>query len=212
MSDTLTDCLLLKTEATFDPAMPAHWLATSSQLLSTSMSLHAVSTARAENQRPLHHIYLHLSDPMALSAQDAVRVQSAWMQISGNAGLVSRLHCAMYLPGASAAEQPKVHYVVETDPEDGWHHEIFRWYDEEHMPGLSQVVGTVLARRYLNLDHSPHSFACYDLIGPQVLGSPPWLAVRGSAWSDICRPHFTNTLRTMFEAIDHPLKLKQLTT
>jgi hypothetical protein len=36
-------------------------------------------------------------------------------------------------------------------------------------------------------------------LNPAVLTSAPWLAVRGTAWSDICRPHFTNTLRTLFE-------------
>jgi hypothetical protein len=37
------------------------------------------------------------------------------------------------------------------------------------------------------------------LVARDTLGSPPWLAVRGTAWSDICRPHFTNTSRTLFE-------------
>jgi hypothetical protein len=27
--------------------------------------------------------------------------------------------------------------------------------------------------------------------------------VRASAWSDICRPHFTNTLRTQFQSVEH---------
>jgi hypothetical protein len=56
----------------------------------------------------------------------------------------------------------------------------------------------VHAARLLNHDHGPLSLACYDLVIPETLGSPPWLAVRGTAWSSRVRPHFTNTRRTMF--------------
>ncbi len=70
------------------------------------------------------------------------------------------------------------------------------------MPGLAAVEGNVHARRYLNHDAGPLSLACYDLLSPDVLGCPAWLKVRGTAWSDITRPHFTNTLRTMFRTVE----------
>ena len=66
---------------------------------------------------------------------------------------------------------------------------------------LAAVPGCILAQRYYNHDQGPYSLACYDLVAEQVLGSPPWLAVRGTPWSDIVRPHFTNTRRTMFRAL-----------
>lgn len=114
---------------------------------------------------------------------------------------VSPLQPAFLLPGAAAGAVAQRHYVVETDPEAGWHDEIVRWYDEEHMPGLAAVPGCVLALRALNLGAGPRSLAAYDLVAEDVLGSPPWLAVRGTAWSDRARPHFTHTRRTMFEVI-----------
>ncbi len=114
---------------------------------------------------------------------------------------VSPLQPAFEAAGAAAGEAPLHHYVVETDPEAGWHDEILRWYDEEHMPGLAAVPGCVHALRALNLGAGPRSLAAYDLVHEGVLGSPPWLAVRGTAWSDRARPHFTNTRRTMFEVI-----------
>jgi GNAT superfamily N-acetyltransferase len=77
--------------------------------------------------------------------------------------------------------------------------ELARWYADEHLPGLAQVPGCVRARRLMNLDHPPESFACYDLASLDVLASPAWLKVRQTRWSDLCRPHFTNTLRTRFE-------------
>jgi hypothetical protein len=76
------------------------------------------------------------------------------------------------------------------------------------MPGLAAVPGTISAMRLVNLDkktgendNRPRSFACYDLTSPDVLSSPQWLAVRHTAWSDIARPHFTNTKRTMFKVM-----------
>lgn len=112
---------------------------------------------------------------------------------------LSPLELVFDVAGASAGEMPQRHYVVETDPEAGWLDEIGRWYDQEHMPGLAAVPGCIRALRFLNRGHGPLSLACYDLVTADALGSPPWLAVRGTAWSDITRPHFTNTRRTMFE-------------
>jgi hypothetical protein len=111
---------------------------------------------------------------------------------------VSRLECVFDAPGHSRPETPIFPYIVEMDPEAGWMPEISRWYDIEHMPGLAAVPGCIRAMRMINHDHGPLSLACYDLVSTQTLGSPPWLAIRGTAWSDVVRPHFTNTKRTMF--------------
>ena len=110
----------------------------------------------------------------------------------------SRLSRVFDVAGASMGEAAAFHDVVETDPETGWAEEIARWYDTEHMPGLASVPGCVRASRFLNHDHGPLSFACYDLLTQETLGSPAWLAVRNTDWSSRARPHFTNTLRTMF--------------
>jgi len=114
---------------------------------------------------------------------------------------VSRLERAFEVAGASADARPVFHYVVEMDPEDGWREELLDWYDTEHMPGLASVPGAIRATRMLNHDHGPLSLACYDLVSTETLGSPPWLAVRGSEWSSRVRPHFTNTRRTMFRTL-----------
>lgn len=114
---------------------------------------------------------------------------------------VARLENVFERAGFSCAETPAFHYVVEMDPDTGWMPEITRWYDTEHMPGLAAVPGCIHAMRMLNHDQGPLSLACYDLVTEQTLGSPPWLAVRATAWSDITRPHFTHTQRSMFEVI-----------
>jgi hypothetical protein len=69
------------------------------------------------------------------------------------------------------------------------------------MPGLASVPGCILARRYVNADAGPSSHAHYDLLREDVLGAPPWLAVRNTEWSSRVRPHFTNTRRTMMEVV-----------
>ena len=109
-----------------------------------------------------------------------------------------RLKGVKRLAGASWGAPPACHYVVRTDVAPGWEEELQRWYDEEHLAGLAAVPGNVHAQRLLSLDQVPRFYACYDLVGPDVLRSPAWLAVRGSAWSSRVRPKFTNTRRTLF--------------
>lgn len=141
----------------------------------------------------LSEVYVYLETSAALA--DAVSLPFAW---AGNVR-VSRLEQVFDTPGISHGAEARFHYVVEMDPEDGWMLEISRWYDTEHMPGLAAVPGCIRATRFLNHGHGPLSLACYDLTEAEALGSPPWLAVRATAWSDVARPHFTNTKRTMFD-------------
>lgn len=108
------------------------------------------------------------------------------------------LNCVQDLPGASAGHVVTHHYVVETDVVPEVEDDLVAWYTQEHLPGLASVPGTVRASRYIDREGSPRYYACYDLTGADVLGSPAWLAVRGTDWSSRVRPAFRNTRRTMF--------------
>lgn len=154
------------------------------------------------------YAYLELAAPESLDAKSVKSIESTLNGAEQGQGLsaltvarLSRLQRVMHREGPSVAQAAPVHYVVETDPEEGWKDEMFRWYDEEHMPGLAAVPGTVRAERFLNLDDGPLSLACYDLTEESVMGCPEWLAVRGTEWSSRVRPHFTNTKRTMFDVV-----------
>ena len=68
------------------------------------------------------------------------------------------------------------------------------------MLGLAACPGTVRARRFRNPEGSPRYHSCYDLTRTETLGSPPWLAVRHTTWSDRVRPHFRNVKRTDVQA------------
>jgi hypothetical protein len=153
------------------------------------------------------YAYLELREAQELTAADAARVGETALALPAFAGLAdltieaARLTRMFEAPGASSGERAPFHYIVETDAADGWLDEMMRWYDTEHMPGLAAVPGNVRAQRYLNQDGGPRSLACYDLVTPDTLGSPPWLAVRHTAWSDRVRPNFRNTKRTMFSTL-----------
>lgn len=146
------------------------------------------------------YAYLYLDTRQNHAADAAMRLQSSlqkeFPQLENVR--VSRLEQVFSINGASRGITPVFHYVVEMDPESGWMPELSQWYDTEHMPGLAKVPGCIRASRFLNHDHGPLSLACYDLVTEDTLGSAPWLAVRGTPWSDRMRPRFTNTKRTMF--------------
>ncbi|HVL77166.1 MAG TPA: hypothetical protein VM406_14215 [Noviherbaspirillum sp.] len=110
-----------------------------------------------------------------------------------------RLRCTLVIEGAAAAQPVRCHYVVETDVLPECEDEFNAWYNEEHLPGLAAVPGTVYAARYVDTAGSPRYYACYGLTDASVMGSPAWLAVRGTAWSSRVRPTFRHTRRTMFE-------------
>ncbi|OZI58547.1 DUF4286 family protein [Bordetella genomosp. 1] len=105
------------------------------------------------------------------------------------------------LDGASAGEASHWHYVVETDVLPEAEEDFNAWYDQEHMPGLAAVPGSVRARRLRCPDGGPRYHACYDLATQETFGSPPWLAVRATDWSSRVRPSFRNTKRTMFRKV-----------
>ena len=102
------------------------------------------------------------------------------------------------LRGASAGAEPGFHYVVEVDVAPEHERELNAWYEQEHLPGLARVPGTVRAARYRRAAGSPVYLACYDLTSPAALERPEWLAVRYTDWSSRVRPLFMNVRRTMF--------------
>jgi hypothetical protein len=112
-----------------------------------------------------------------------------------------RLARLQEIRGASYGEAAVFHYVVETDVVPESERDLNDWYNVEHLPGLAAVPGTIRAQRFLNLDGAPRYHSCYELVTQETLGSPPWLAVRHTAWSDRVRPSFRNTKRTMFRRV-----------
>ena len=150
------------------------------------------------------YLYLFSRETAAISAAVLSRVVQRAVGIPALASAklaAAKLIPVFDRPGASRTAAPQFHYVVETDVVPAHEADLNAWYDKEHMPGLAACPGTVRARRFRNPDGSPRYHSCYDLTRTEALGSPPWLAVRHTAWSDRVRPHFRNTKRTMFKRL-----------
>lgn len=169
---------------------------------------------RQEASQVHGHFYLSLSQPAVIeerAVKEAKHVLGACLKkalllevealeqaIDLTHFELSRLSQISDLRGHASSEKPKIHYVVQTDVERGWELEIDRWYAQEHLPGLASVPGCVFAKRYVNLDEGPKSFACYGLLSQETLSSQEWLAVRATKWASQARPHFINTRRDIF--------------
>lgn len=162
---------------------------------------------RAESE-PRVTVYLRGLPPSTDIAAARGIVRERLRRLADGEIEVSRLAGVRIYPGASYEATPNYHYVVRTDVEPGGEKELERWYDEEHMPSLAAVPGVVLAQRLVSLDESPRYYACYDLTTPEVLKSPPWLAVRGTDWSGRVRPTFRHTRRIMSRRVQEmdPMK------
>lgn len=196
MADTClpSDALLLRLYATGpDVDALAHRVLTAA----ASAGLGCRMGRRADApEAGLAYCYLPLPRRIAVPASAIEQLQAC----AGGPASVSRLALMQQLAGASHGAEAAFHYVVEMTPEPGFEVELQAWYDTEHLPGLAQVAGCVQAQRWWNHDAGPQSLACYDLVSAQTLGSPPWLAVRNTAWSARMRPRFMGTQRTMFGA------------
>ena len=74
------------------------------------------------------------------------------------------------------------------------------WYDQEHLPALATVPGTLAARRYRSGEDAEgtHRYvAIYHLASPDVTRSEAWKAAVETPWTDQVRPHFRDRIRIL---------------
>ena len=73
------------------------------------------------------------------------------------------------------------------------------WYDEEHLPALARVPGTLAARRYRSEEAGgTHRYvAIYHLESPDVARSKAWMAAVDTPWTARVRPHFRDRIRIL---------------
>ncbi len=88
------------------------------------------------------------------------------------------------------------HYTSQTDIPADTEDEFNRWFDEEHLPQLAAVPGTVHAARY-QTDGSPKYLACYDLNQQEVQGGTAWRAAVSTPWRDRIHKEFLSPRRLM---------------
>lgn len=81
--------------------------------------------------------------------------------------------------------------------------EFNAWYDEEHIPALAAVPGTLSARRYRAAAGrtSTHDYvAVYHLETPDIVRGGAWKEAVETPWTLAVRPHFRNRLRVLTKA------------
>tara|TARA_A100001037_G_scaffold274792_1_gene272842 strand:+ start:490 stop:1134 length:645 start_codon:yes stop_codon:yes gene_type:complete len=77
------------------------------------------------------------------------------------------------------------------------------WYDEEHLPALKSVPGTLSAYRYLAREGSTHRYvAIYYLERAEVARSQAWKEAAASPWSDRVAPNFLDRVRILSTAYE----------
>lgn len=67
--------------------------------------------------------------------------------------------------------------------------EFNAWLDEEHVPGLGGVPGTLAAHRYRSDLYEPAYYAVYHLRDRDVRGSEPWVKASKTELSAAMKPH-----------------------
>lgn len=74
------------------------------------------------------------------------------------------------------------------------------WYNEEHIPALAAVPGTLAARRYVSAEAGGgerRHLALYHLETPEVAASEAWRAAVDTPWSARVRPRFRDRIRIL---------------
>jgi hypothetical protein len=74
------------------------------------------------------------------------------------------------------------------------------WYDEEHIPALAAVPGTLCARRFRATQGPMRYVALYHLTAPEVVASAEWKKAVETPWTARIRPHMRDRLRIVCSA------------
>jgi hypothetical protein len=102
----------------------------------------------------------------------------------GKAVVFRRWACEQINPGdASPHATAQALFVAIGDSPSGHEAEFNRWYDEEHLPLLSQVAGVLRARRFFDPRGRPRYLALYDLADESAPRDPQWQAALRTEWA-----------------------------
>ena len=111
---------------------------------------------------------------------------------------ILRFDGSQTLPGDAVAPAGTGGLLVNAMNVDPAHEAEFNdWYDNEHIPALSAVPGTIAARRYKDLKGTHRYIALYHLDSPEVTTSEAWKTAAGTPWSAKLRPHFRDHVRIL---------------
>lgn len=84
--------------------------------------------------------------------------------------------------------------VAAMNIKSAYEEEFNAWYDEEHIPYLAAVPGTICARRFKTMTGVQRSLAIYHLESPAVFTSPAFKTAVETPWTHRLRPHTSDRL------------------
>ena len=153
---------------------------------------------------PKHAVASYELDSLAVLQSDAYKAiayenLSVWSKRVGQmAQRLIRFDGTQSNPGDAVAPAGCGGLLVNAMNVDPEHEAEFNdWYDNEHLPALQAVPGTICARRYKDLSGSHRYLALYHLESPEVTFSDAWKTGAGTPWSAKMRPHFRDHLRIL---------------
>ena len=153
-------------------------------------------------QNPKHAVATYELDSLDVLRSGAYRAiagdnLSVWSKrVTAICNRLLRFEGAQILPGDQGAPSGADGLLVNAMNVDSTREEEFnRWYDQEHIPALAAVPGTLAARRYKDSKGSHRYVALYHLASPDVQQSEAWKKAANSAWTDRLRPYFRDHLR-----------------
>ena len=127
---------------------------------------------------------------------------SVWTKrVTAMCNLMLRFEGVQLTPGEAAAPTSAGGLLlnamnVSAEAEDDFN----SWYDEEHVPALAAVPGTLSARRYRSAEvgGGTHKYvAIYYLESPDVTRTEAWKRAVETPWTSRVQPHFQDRLRVL---------------
>jgi hypothetical protein len=102
------------------------------------------------------------------------------------------------LPGDLGGPEGAGGLLVNAMNVDPAHEQEFNeWYDNEHIPALAAVPGTLCARRFRDTKGTHRYLALYHLKSADVSLTAAWKKAAGTPWTERLRPHFRDHLRIL---------------
>lgn len=122
---------------------------------------------------------------------------SPWAKrVIGKCRRIARFEAEQILPGRQAGPVDAdglLWHAVNVAP--GAEAEFNAWYNEEHIPRLSEVAGCVCARRFKIVNGTHQYLATFHLMSPEVEASPAWKKAAETPRTIKMRSYFRDELR-----------------
>jgi hypothetical protein len=146
-------------------------------------------------------VTLELKDHAALEsaayrAAGDMQASAGGRQFFADRGPILRFEGRQITAGEEAAPmQAQGLLVVASNADPDFQAEYGDWYDQEHLPALRAVPGTLATRRYRAVRSSHQFLSLYHMQTPEVQASAAWKKATDTPWSAKVRPQVRDRLR-----------------